>query len=96
MDINLPLIGSKPNTLKGVRRVATGNLARSVMHNAIRDLEKTIKKQFDMIRKDIVGAVTELLRDASHTSQRLAAQGTTYGYTYHAYKRVFDAIRKQR
>ena len=92
VDINLTLIDPK---LKGFRRVTTGNLTRGVMHNAIRDLGKSIKRQFDIIREDIVGAVTELLRDASHTSQRLAAQGTNYGYTYHAYKRVFDAIRKQ-
>ena len=62
---------------------------------AFKDLEETLKKQFGIIREDIVNALTELLEDALHTSQRLATQGTLHGFTHHAFRRVFEAIRKQ-
>ena len=65
------------------------------MKNAISELEETIKKQFTVIRKDIVDALTEILRDATHTSQRLATQGTIHGFTQQAFRRVFEAVRKQ-
>ena len=47
-------------------------------------MEYTIEKQFCAIRKDIEDSITELLRDASHTSKRLATQGISYGFTYQA------------
>ena len=66
-----------------------------MIKTAFKDLEETLKKQFFIIRGDIVNALTELLEDALHTSQRLTTQGTVHGYTHHAFRRVFEAIRKQ-
>ena len=72
-----------------------GQLARNVVKNAFEDLEETLKKQFSIIRKDIINALTELLDDALHTSQRLATQGSAHGFTHHAFRRVFEAVRQQ-
>ena len=70
-------------------------LAQNVVKNAFEDLEKTLKKQFGIIKKDIINTLTELLKDDLHTSQRLATQGTAHGFTYQAFRRVFEAVRKQ-
>ena len=95
VDTCLPKIKPKQNKLIGFHRAAKGILGRNVMKNAINDLEETLRKQFGVIREDIISSLTELLRDASHTSQRLATQGTTHGFTRHAFRRVFEAVRKQ-
>ena len=95
VDTCLPKMKPKQNQLIGFHRAAKGNLGRNVMKNAINDLEEILRKQFGVIRKDIISSLTELLRDASHTSQRLATQGTTHGFTQHAFRRVFEAVRKQ-
>ena len=42
-----------------------------------------------------MNSLTELLRDAKHTSQRLATQGTAYGFTHQALRRVYEAVREQ-
>ena len=95
VDTNVPFIDLKQNKLKGFRSAMRGHLAQNVMKNAISELEETIKKQFTVMRKDIVDALTEILRDATHTSQRLATQGTIHGFTQQAFRRVFEAVRKQ-
>ena len=95
VDSNLHKKNERQPKLSMVYRSAVGNLSWSVMTNAIKDMEYTIKKQFCVIRKDIVDSITELLRDATHTSQRLATQGTPYGFTHQALRRVYEAVREQ-
>ena len=95
VDSTLSYVDPGQSKLKVFCGTTKGQLARNVVKNAFEDLEKTLKKQFGIIQKDIINVLTELLKDALHSPQRLATQGTVHGFTHKAFQRVFEAVRKQ-
>ena len=59
VDSNLHKKNQRQPRLSLMYPSAVGNLSWSVMTNAIKDMEYTIKKQFYVIQKDIVDSLTE-------------------------------------